>query len=54
MAKAKQPSKGKSGSKSAVDALTKTKKSKIELTEADLKRVSGGAAPKLAIFKGNL
>ena len=43
MAKDKQPSKGKSGTKSAPDALTKAKKkSAIELTEADLKRVSGG------------
>ena len=46
MTEAKQPGKGKSGSKSAVDALTKAKKSKIELTESDLKRVSGGSQPK--------
>ena len=43
MTKSKQPGKGKAGGQSSPDALTKTTKAKqIELTEADLKRVSGG------------
>ena len=50
MTKSKQPNKGKP-TKPSADALTKTKKSQIELTEKDLGRVSGGAAIKFGAVK---